>query len=172
MAAGPPCSAGAADGLHTPLNRIPAARSRAPNPRRRPYKKPPQPASPCTAPPPWGFPLNPPPPPKSEGERRRGGRKEAQEAGEKPGAAVVRGLRRRAGATVSPFVKKKTGREGGEGACTAAPSACAAEGRRRRPSRSRSGREPRRAEPLLFGCAPRRHQPAAAPKAGEPSSLA
>jgi hypothetical protein len=40
------------------------------------------------------------------------------------------------------------------------------------PSRSRSGREPHRAEPLLFGCAPRRHQPAAAPKAGELVPLA
>jgi hypothetical protein len=43
-----------------------------------------------------------------------GGRKEAQEAGEKPGAAMVRGLRRCAGATVSPFVKMKTEGEGGE----------------------------------------------------------
>jgi hypothetical protein len=38
-----------------------------------------------------------------------GGRKEAREAGLKPGAAVVRGLRRRAGATISPFVKRKKG---------------------------------------------------------------
>jgi hypothetical protein len=39
-------------------------------------------------------------------------------------------------------------------------------------SRSRSGREPHRAEPLLFCCTPRRHQPAAASKASESFSLA
>jgi hypothetical protein len=43
-----------------------------------------------------------------KGREGVGGRKEAQEAGEKPVASVVRGLRRRAGATVSPFVEKKS----------------------------------------------------------------
>jgi hypothetical protein len=41
-----------------------------------------------------------------------GGRKEAQEAGKKLGAAVVRGLQRCAGVAVSPFMKKKTEGEG------------------------------------------------------------
>jgi hypothetical protein len=41
-----------------------------------------------------------------------GRRKEAQEAGKKPGAAVERGLRRRAGAAVLSYAKKKTEGEG------------------------------------------------------------
>jgi hypothetical protein len=59
-------------------------------------------------PPPWGI------PPesaaihqKSEGGRRSRGREEAPEAREKLGAAMVRGLRRRARATMSRFVKEE-----------------------------------------------------------------
>jgi hypothetical protein len=86
---------------------------RPPNPRAPPYKAAPAGSSLCAVPPPWGFPLSPPPPPKIRRGEGVGGRKEAQEAGEKLGAAMVRGLRRRARATMSPFVKEKTEGEGG-----------------------------------------------------------
>jgi hypothetical protein len=108
-----PCSAGAAGWrprAPVPHPHHPLAPS---NPSSHPTSS--RPNHPCTAPPPWGFPPNPPPPPKiKRGEEGVGRRKEAREAGKKLGAAVVRGLRRRAGTADSPCVKKKTEEEKGE----------------------------------------------------------